>query len=286
MSWLSYTDGTYRTRERPPGPAARICPSLMFYGGFLAIVTRANRLAVRGDYDAHELNKSALACLRRLERVGLRIEISGIGNIRDPDSPCVIVANHMSTLETTILPVIVQPFRPVTFIVKQSLLTFPLFGPIMRSLDPIPVTRTNPRHDLKTVLEGGVRRLRKGVSIIVFPQTTRTLVFDPARFTTLGVKLAQRAGVPVVPLALLTDAWGNGKLLKEFGRIDPARDVRFAFGEPLHVTGRGGEEHQQVIRFIRGKLDAWGRERARDGRLPPATDPEQAEESPTGKEPA
>jgi len=41
----------------------------------------------------------------------------------------------------------------------------------------------------------------------------RTVAFDPALFTSIGVKLAQRAGVPVVPLALLTDAWGNGRLV-------------------------------------------------------------------------
>ena len=92
----------------------------------------------------------------------------------------------MSTLETVILPVIVLPFRRVTFIVKESLLTYPIFGPIMRSLDPLPVTRTNPRLDLKTVLEGGVARLQQGASIVVFPQTTRTVAPSAATMMTMS----------------------------------------------------------------------------------------------------
>jgi len=135
---------------------------------------------------------------------------------------------------------------------------YPVFKHIMRARNPITVGRTNPREDLKAVLEGGEERLKRGVSLVIFPQTTRTPVFDPAEFNTIGVKLAKRAGVPVVPIALLTDAWGNGKRLKEFGRIDPSKKAHFAFGEPMTIAGRGDEEHQKIIEFITGKLQEWG----------------------------
>ncbi len=167
----------------------------------------------------------------------------------------------MSILETAVLPVIIQPVRDVTFIVKQGLLEYPIFKYVMRSRDPIAVTRTNPRQDLKAVLEGGVDRLRRGISIIVFPQTTRTASFDPDQFNSIGVKLAQRAQVPVVPLALLSDAWGNGGFFKDFGKIDPSRTVHFAFGEPLQVQGRGAKEHQAVIDHVNRHIQAWKQQR-------------------------
>jgi 1-acyl-sn-glycerol-3-phosphate acyltransferase len=62
----------------------------------------------------------------------------------------------------------------------------------------------------------------------------------------------------VVPLALKTDAWGNGKLMKEFGRIDPSRTAHLVFGAPLRIQGRGSEEHEDIIRFITSKLKEWG----------------------------
>ena len=127
----------------------------------------------------------------------------------------------------------------------------------MRSRDPITVTRTNPREDLRAILEGGELRLKAGSSIVIFPQTTRTTSFDLADFNSIGVKLAKKAGVPIIPIALKTDAWGNGRYLKDFGRIRPSTKVHFAFGAPLSVQDRGREEHESIGRFISDKLTEW-----------------------------
>ena len=65
--------------------------------------------------------------------------------------------------------------------------------------------------------------------------------------------------MPVIPVALLTDAWGNGKYVKEAGKIDPKKPVCVAFGEPLTITGNGAEEHEKILEFIAGKFREWGR---------------------------
>jgi 1-acyl-sn-glycerol-3-phosphate acyltransferase len=176
------------------------------------------------------------------------------------EGPAVFIANHMSTLETFVLPCIIQPVKPVTFVVKQGLVDAPVFGPIMRSRDPILVGRTNPREDLKAVLEEGTKKLQTGQSIVIFPQSTRSFTFKPEEFNTLGIKLALKANVPVVPIALKTDAWGIGKIAKDFGPIDPGKKVYFAIGEPMTIRNRGAEEHQRIIDFIREKLDQWHKE--------------------------
>jgi 1-acyl-sn-glycerol-3-phosphate acyltransferase len=163
----------------------------------------------------------------------------------------------MSMFETIVLPSIIQPILPVTFVVKRSLLEYPFFRHIIRSRDPIPVSRENPREDFKTVISGGLERLEKGISVVVFPQTTRSSEFDSSKFNTIGVKLARKAKVPIIPIALVTDAWGNGKWFKDLGSIDPTKRVRLAFGEPIHVHGRGAEAHQQIINFIEGRLKHW-----------------------------
>lgn len=254
MEQLSYTDGVYHTQPRPLSVRARLFPSLTFYPRFMWIICQASRKSKQGRYDNPSWCQSSLGILRALEGVGVQITVEGISHLQGLNGPCVIVGNHMSMLETVVLPIIVQPVRDVTFIVKQSLLEYPIFRHVMRSRDPIAVTRVNPREDLKAVLEGGADRLHRGISIIVFPQTSRTPDFDPSQFNSIGVKLAQRAKVPIVPLALRTDAWQNGWPLKDFGRIDRNRRVHFAFGSPLEIQGRGAEEHQQVIEFIQGRL--------------------------------
>jgi len=173
------------------------------------------------------------------------------------DTPCVFIGNHMSTLETFALPAIIQPHTPVTFVVKSSLLTYPFFGDLMASRKPIALERTNPREDLKKVLNEGTEKINEGKSIIVFPQSTRSATFDEKKFNTIGVKLAKKAGVPIVPIALKTDCWGHGKLSKEFGPIDTSKTVHFAFGAPIIPEGNGKEAHAQVCDFIKTNLDKW-----------------------------
>lgn len=217
-------------------------------------------MAKRGQYGDREWANSSRDIMEALEHVGVLFEVTGAENFINTGVPCVFIGNHMSTLETFVLPCIIEPYKNVTFVVKQSLIDYPVFRHVMRSRNPVVVSRSNPREDLRAVLEGGAERLNAGRSIIIFPQTTRTPVFDVAEFNTIGIKLAKKAGVPVIPIALKTDAWGNGKHLKDFGRIDPSRKVYFAFGEPLVVKGNGAGEHRQVIEFITGRLKAWGRD--------------------------
>jgi 1-acyl-sn-glycerol-3-phosphate acyltransferase len=149
----------------------------------------------------------------------------------------------------------------VTFVVKQCLLDYPVFKHVMRSRDPIAVSQTDPRADFKAMMQGGAERLAQGKSLIVFPGGERSARFDPARFNTIGVKLARKAGVPIVPFALETSAWGIGRWISDVGKIDPSRKARFAFGEPIEVQGRGAEAQEATIRFITEKLAAWGTDR-------------------------
>lgn len=256
---LILENGSYKTGSRNISLLSKTLPSLMFYFHLLPIIFRAGSKAKRHIYDTAEWCKSSLDVLRALERVGIKVEITGIDNFKDLNGPCVFVGNHMSTLETFVLPIIIASFKEATFVVKQSLVEYPVFKYVMRSRSPITVGRTNPREDLKAVLEGGIERLNSGTSVIIFPQTTRYLVFDPGTFNTIGIKLAGKAEVPIIPIALKTDAWGNGKYLKDFGRIDPSKRVYFAFGKPVRVKDRGAEGHKEIIEFICGKLREWNR---------------------------
>jgi len=106
-------------------------------------------------------------------------------------------------------------------------------------------------------MNGGMELLSKGISIIIFPQSTRSLEFKPEEFNSLGVKLARKAGVDVVPVAVKTDFWGHGKLIKELGKIDHNKPIHIRFGDPFRVTGNGKEENQKIIDFIQTALKEW-----------------------------
>ncbi len=252
---LKIEKGWYRSPENRVSIIARLFPTAIFYFHFLGIVLRAGWLAKRGKYDDATWAASSRDVLRRLESIGVKVEASGFEYLQQIESSVVFIGNHMSMMETLVLPAFIRQYIPVTFIIKESLLHYPIFKYVMRSRDPIAVTRTNPRKDLTTVFTEGKKRLAAGISVIVFPQTTRQLEFDPTQMSSIGSKLAQKADAAIIPVALKTDAWTNGRWMKDFGAIKPQKKVRFAFGPPIMPQ----EENRQeaTTRFIAQKLRNW-----------------------------
>lgn len=234
------------------------CNRLYFTVKYAGTVLKTRRQAIRGVYDTKAWADSSFYIFRFIEKAGGVYRISGMENISKDPGPVVFIGNHMSTLETMVLPGIIAPHREATFVVKESLVNHPLFGHVMRSRDPIVVGRTDARKDFEIVMTKGMELLSKGTSIIIFPQSTRSIEFKPEEFNSLGVKLAKKAGVNVVPFALKTNFWGQGKLIKELGPLDSKKIIRFKFGEPFPVTGPGKAENQKIIEFIQESLKEWG----------------------------
>lgn len=255
MNYLAEKD-EYITPER----SKSIFPSFGFYLlRLLKVVYTSNRLAVKGKYDDEKWIEASYNILKGLEKTGVRFNISGMSNIKKVEEPVIFVSNHMSILETFVFPCIIHPVKKVVFVMKEELVRFPLFGPVSAARDPILVSRKNPREDLMAVLNQGAEKIKSGKSIIIFPQRTRSLYLDVKSFNTLGIKLAKKNNVPVIPVALISDAWANGKFLKDFGKIDPSKEVKISFGEPIEIKSNGNEEHLQTVEFIKNKFIEWGR---------------------------
>jgi 1-acyl-sn-glycerol-3-phosphate acyltransferase len=261
MQWSYFDSFSYDTKE--PGSSALIKWVLQdnwFYFLFQygKIVLKTRREALNNAYHKREWADSSIEIFRLIEKTGGRFHITGMENIAKSSEPVVFISNHISTLETMVFPGLIAPLRDVTFVVKDSLVRHPLFGPVMRSREPIIVGRAEPRKDFEIVMTQGMDILTRGISIVVFPQSTRSDVFRSEEFNSIGVKLAKKAGVNIVPVAIKTDFWGNGKIIKEIGPLNHLKPIMIKFGEPFAVTGNGKEENQKIIDFIIGHLKGWG----------------------------
>jgi 1-acyl-sn-glycerol-3-phosphate acyltransferase len=245
-----------RLRKNLPGWAATV----FYYTRLVSLIYNSSKVARKKHYSLEKWASDSHEIIGFVEDVGGRHHISGMKEMARHPGPLVFIANHMSMLDTFLLPGLIAPFHRATFVVKESLLRYPVFGAIMRAVRPIALERKNPRKDLKVVIEEGQRLLRSGCSVIIFPQSTRSARFDVANFNSLGVKLAKQAGTFVVPLALKTDFQANGRFIKEMGAVNPRKTVHIKFGRPLPVTGNGQAAQQAVIRFIEENLLQWGGE--------------------------
>ncbi len=252
----------YKTSENKK----RVFFDRLFFGTRFYFVWKCVKVALdmsnrakNGKYNYNEYIEHSMIALNLIEDLGGKVEVEGIENLKKvKDEPVVFVGNHMSTLETQVLPAFILPIKPAIFVVKKSLLDFPIFGNIVRATKPIAVTRVNPREDFKVVMEEGTRLLKEGTSIIIFQQSHRHPNFEPEKFSSLGIKLAQKAKVKIVPIALKTDFWGNSRFVRDFGPIRRYEPVHFSFGEPIESSGINKDTNGEIIEFIENKLKAWG----------------------------
>lgn len=260
---------TYRSPEPPVRPSwlARLCPgvSALFYAEVYSSISRGCRMAQAGKYndDDQIWHDLSFQIFRAVEKVGGRIEITGLDVLQNLPGPVVYVGNHMSSLETVILPCIFLGYGRVSFVMKEELTTAYKVGPVVSANRPITVGRASGREDLAKVLKEGADRLKEGRSICIFPQGTRSAAFNPKKFNSLGSKLAHRAGVPIVPFALKTDFWSHGWPIKDLGWIRPERTVRIAFGPLIPAGTESQQAHAACVAFVEEKLKAWTAETAR-----------------------
>jgi 1-acyl-sn-glycerol-3-phosphate acyltransferase len=257
---IYFPNDSYHTPENTPRAwldRLAMGSRVYFFAGFLGRVWRSWRLVQHGRYDRATWAATSYDVLRFVERCGGRFHITGLACLRQQPGPFVFISNHMSSLETAVMPAIIAPLMPITFVAKSSLLKYPFFGKVISATHPIFVDRTNPRHDFEAVIKQGLAALAKGTSVGIYPQSTRTAVFDPQAFNSMGVKLAKKGNVPIIPVAVKTDFWANGKYLKDFGPIHRDRPIHLAFGAPFPIGTDSKLAHQQVIEFIQSHLQRW-----------------------------
>ena len=198
--------------------------------------------------------------VQKAEKFGIKVTADGWENRNGYKGPVVYLCNHMSTLETIMLPPVLLTYGPFNVFVKASLSRLPALKRAAAHMGLIPLGRKSPREDLMQVFNEGVARIREGSSILIFPQGSRERVFSRRLYSSIGAKLAEKAGVPVVPIAVKTDCEptrpdGKG-WLKDFGTVDPSKDIRLRCGPP--IAGTAKEMHQKVFDWIKIQLEEWG----------------------------
>ncbi|MEM9424993.1 MAG: lysophospholipid acyltransferase family protein [Spirochaetota bacterium] len=267
---MDLSEGQYHSKDIPqkfrnPG---NIIAGLSLFRDYMKIVRRDRALALRGEYSDYLWGRSGLELTRLYETYGGRFHIQGLEHLRpwlnEPaKAPVVFIANHMSTLETLTLCGYITPYMRTTFVVKSALVRG-YFAPLICSRPYVALERKDPLADLSIVLNEGRAILQgkgnRSRSLIIFPQGTREVhLFTRSRLNSIGVRLAAEAGVELVPIALSTSFWSRSqhKAIQYIPLLHPEREVRFAFGAPLKVTGRRKEAQRQILDFISEHMRSW-----------------------------
>ncbi len=133
-----------------------------------------------------------------LALAGIRVRIEGQERV-NPNNTYIFMPNHASFLDTLLaLAYIRWDFRNI---IKKGFFLVPLVGSALRRSGQIPIDRKNPRQALKSLAQAE-DLLKAGISIVVFPEGTRTLNGEIQDFKTALFVLPIRSRVPVVPVLI------------------------------------------------------------------------------------
>lgn len=207
--------------------------------------------------------KACFGVVTAAEKLGMNVIVEGFENRRAVDGPVVYLCNHMSMTETILLPPILHSFGPFSYVAKASLAHLPFLEKAAAHMGMVPVSRSSPREDLMNILRVGTERIQAGGSFLIFPQGTRCETFSRAKYSSIGAKLAERAGCPVMPLVVDTRCQPTrkkgllSKVFKDFGPVDTSRDISVACG-PAIPCGKSRMMHEAAFDWMASKLDSWG----------------------------
>jgi 1-acyl-sn-glycerol-3-phosphate acyltransferase len=137
---------------------------------------------------------------------GITLNVKGLNQL-DPLQHYIFVVNHQSNLD---IPVLVQALHQfqLRWIAKKELLWIPFFGWAMWATKHITVDRADAL-DARRSLEVAKRRMAAGISVVIFPEGTRSTDGGLLPFKRGGFLLALKSKTPIVPVTIN----GTGQLL-------------------------------------------------------------------------
>jgi len=186
----------------------------------------------------------------RLILWGAGIEIRGQGIERiDPKKRYILIANHHSYFDIPcIFAAIPQPIR---FMAKKSLFSIPIFGWAIGRAGFIPIDRKNRRTAVKS-FDLAVDRIRKGNTIVIFPEEGRSAEVAMRPFQRGAFLLAIRSELPILPLAID----GTYEVFRVGAKRITPGVVTIRAGTPIETEGLGVRAKDSLGEQSRAQIEA------------------------------
>lgn len=207
-----------------------------------------------GKKNPKKRDRDSLRIVQAVFRFILRISgvsVTVIGKERIPDNTAVLyVGNHRSFFDILVGYTTVPGLTG--FVAKKEMDKIPLLSTWMDRVNCLFLDRENMKEGLKTILTG-IEKVKQGISIWIFPEGTRgdsENMLDLLAFKEGSLKIAEKSGCPVIPVAITNSA---DIFEKQFPKIKPAH-VTIEFGEPIMLKELSPEEKKFSGAYTRDKI--------------------------------
>jgi 1-acyl-sn-glycerol-3-phosphate acyltransferase len=217
-----------------------LIPCIAIYTIVLGTMSLVSGLVDRRGYFAHW-------CARTWSRLilatsGVRVVAKGMERL-EPGRTYVFVANHQSIFD---IPILFRSLpHQLRIIAKDSLGHVPFMGWHLRRAGHMLVDRKRP--DPKRIIHWASRLTSNGLSLIVFPEGTRSRDGRVARFKGGSFYVALEAGLPVVPLSVI----GSRHVMLKGRLTTYPGEVGLIVHEPIDTRGMAGSDAKEFGERVR-----------------------------------
>ena len=173
---------------------------------------------------------------------GVKLRIEGLEKI-DKSKSYIFIGNHQSHFD--VLSVFSAIPLTVRFMAKQELFKIPVFGWALYSSGTIRIDRSNRSRAIVS-MNNALDRIRKGVSVVVFPEGTRSQDGKIRTFKKGGFVLAIKGGIPIVPISI---SGSRFILRKHSNRIHPG-EIKIVISDPLNTKDYSYQEREKLSEYV------------------------------------
>jgi 1-acyl-sn-glycerol-3-phosphate acyltransferase len=220
-----------------------LVPAITAYTVVFGTLSLGSSLFEKRGYFAHWCARVWARLI--LWTTGVTVSVEGLDRIR-PNGSYVFVSNHQSHFDTAVLFATLP--HQLRIIAKDSLGSFPFLGWHLRRTGHILVDRRRP--DRAAIFGWADRLLTQGLSLIVYPEGTRSPDGGVKRFKAGSFQIALQSGLPVVPLSIV----GTRNIMRKGQFAARPGSVRLVLHEPIDTQGLStvdprqfGERVRQII---------------------------------------
>ncbi|WP_243122131.1 lysophospholipid acyltransferase family protein [Clostridium thermarum] len=173
-----------------------------------------------------------------------KLEVYGVENI--PEEACVFVSNHQAIFDAF---AILCPLKNVTaFIAKKEIKKIPLVHAWLDAIGTVFIDRSNIREGMKALTEGA-QNIKEGISMVIFPEGTRSLSSEMGTMKKGSLKMAFIAKAPIVPVTVD----GTYRVL-EVGNKVTGHTIKIMFHKPIYTTDLSKEEQKDLTDVIQDTI--------------------------------
>ncbi len=182
----------------------------------------------------------------QLRITGTRVQIQGLENI-DPQGSYILVSNHQSTFDIFAL----LGYLPIQFrwTAKAELFRTPFMGWAMSRIGYIPIERDSPKKAYRSMLRAA-EVVRNGVSVIIFPEGTRSPDGNLQPFKKGVFLLALKSRAPILPITIQ----GTSKIMRKGDWRTYPGQVRIQIDPPIETAGTPAEKEEELSQRVRSTL--------------------------------